>query len=116
MNNQPSNLFKVAMFVFFIVFVIFITREGPHRGYGHIIENSYAGKITKKYIDYNYHGSELYSLDNGSSYGFNNEIAYNLAAVGDSIIKKKGTLATKLKKRDTEIVFYPTVRGVPVKD
>ncbi len=116
MNNQPSNLFKVAMLIFFIVIVIYSTREGPHRGYGYVVEESYAGTITKKFIDPNYHGAERFFLSDGSDHAFNNEIAYNLAAIGDSVIKKKGTLATKLKKRDTEIVFYPTVRGVPVKD
>ncbi len=115
-KKLPTSFVNVLCFGTFFTAVFFLSREGPHRGYDFMIDQSYAGTITKKDTNYYDRASIRYFLSNGSDYYFYNDIAYNLAAVGDSIIKKKGTLATILKKRDTEIVFYPMVRGVPVKD
>lgn len=80
------------------------------------LKDSFTEIVTGKFIDTSDRMSQKITFSNGSTYYCYNENEFNDIKIGDSLIKKCGSLKHTLKRGNYTCVYSPLCRGEYIKD
>jgi len=78
--------------------------------------NSYYGNITAKIIDTTNRLLPTFILNDHDKYRCYNDTEFNIAKVGDMLVKPPGTLKQILLRKNDTLYFSPICNGQEIKD
>lgn len=105
-DSKIRKITKLAFIFFIIVNLLFSKYISSYNTRWWVSKQNYDGIITQKYIDKKRRNAGYIAIDSNDRFNVVRDL-YDIVRIGDSIVKRKGTVRHLIFREDSLFDFYP---------